>query len=72
MANKATRIKRTDSSEWIVLLSDKTQVSAKIVVIAAGPKEAYNLFDDIERPEILYKCSKRSKTHTHGVFGCCT
>ena len=61
MANKATRIKRTDSSEWIVLLSDKTQVSAKIVVIAAGPKEAYNLFDDQERPEILTNAAKEAK-----------
>lgn len=58
---KATRIKRTDSSEWLVLLSDKTQVSAKIVVIAVGPKDAYNLLDDQERPEILSKAAKEAK-----------
>ena len=37
MGKKAIRVKRTDSSGWQVLLSDKTEVSAKIVVIAAGP-----------------------------------
>ena len=62
MGKKATRIKRTDSSEWLVLLSDKTQVSAKIVVIAAGPKDAYNLLDDQERPEILSKAAKEAKS----------
>ena len=61
MGKKATRIKRTDSSEWLVLLSDKTQVSAKIVVIAAGPKDAYSLFDDKERPEILSNAAKEAK-----------
>jgi phytoene dehydrogenase-like protein len=30
---KVTRVERTDSSRWLVTLSDKTQVSAKIVVI---------------------------------------
>jgi phytoene dehydrogenase-like protein len=39
MGKKATRIKRTNSSAWQVLLSDKTEVSAKIVVIAAGPND---------------------------------
>jgi phytoene dehydrogenase-like protein len=58
---KATRVKRTDSSEWLVLLSDKTQVSAKIVVIAAGPMDAYSLFDDKERPEILSRAAKEAK-----------
>ena len=52
MGKKATKIKRTDSSEWQVLLSDKTEVSAKIVVIAAGPNDAYSLFDDNERPDV--------------------
>src|SRR3954454_21548119 len=46
MGEKAIKVKKTDSSEWRVLLSDKTEVSAKIVVIAAGPMDAYNLFDD--------------------------
>jgi phytoene dehydrogenase-like protein len=61
MGKKATRVKRTDSSEWLVLLSDKTQVSAKIVVIAAGPMDAYSLFDDKERPEILSRAAKEAK-----------
>ena len=59
---KAIKIKRTDSSsEWLVLLSDKTRVSAKVVVIAAGPNDAYNLFDDKERPEVLAKAAKEAK-----------
>jgi len=59
---KAIKIKRTDSSsEWLVLLSDKTRVSAKVVVIAAGPNDAYNLFDDKERPEVLTKAAKEAK-----------
>jgi phytoene dehydrogenase-like protein len=41
MGKKAIRVKRNDSSGWQVLLEDKTEVSAKIVVIAAGPKDAY-------------------------------
>jgi len=61
MGEKVTRVKRTDSSGWLVLLSDKTQVSAKIVVIAAGPMDAYGLFDDKERPEILSKAAKEAK-----------
>ena len=72
MGKKAIRVKRTDSSGWQVLLEDKTEVSAKIVVIAAGPKDAYSLFDDNERPDILSKASKRIKTHTFGMFGCCS
>ncbi len=58
---KAISVKRTDSSGWQVLLSDKTQVSAKIVVIAAGPMDAYSLFDDKERPEVLSKAAKAAK-----------
>ncbi len=61
MGKKAIRVKRTDSSGWQVLLSDKTQVSAKIVVIAAGPMDAYSLFDDKERPEVLSKAAKEAK-----------
>jgi phytoene dehydrogenase-like protein len=61
MGKKATRIKRTDSSGWQVLLSDKTEVSAKIVVIAAGPNDAYSLFDDNERPDVLSKAGKEAK-----------
>jgi phytoene dehydrogenase-like protein len=61
MGKKAIRVKRTDSSGWQVLLEDKTQVSAKIVVIAAGPKDAYSLFDDNERPDVLSKAAKESK-----------
>ena len=61
MDKKAISVKRTDSSGWQVLLSDKTQVSAKIVVIAAGPMDAYSLFDDKERPEVLSKAAKEAK-----------
>jgi len=61
MGEKVTRVKRTDSSGWLVLLSNKTQVSAKIVVIAAGPMDACSLFDDKERPEVLSKAAKEAK-----------
>jgi phytoene dehydrogenase-like protein len=61
MDKKAISVKRTNSSGWQVLLSDKTQVSAKIVVIAAGPNDAYSLFDDKERPEVLSKAAKEAK-----------
>jgi phytoene dehydrogenase-like protein len=61
MGEKVTKLKKTDSSGWRVLLSDKTEVSAKIVVIAAGPMDAYNLFDENERPDVLVKAAKESK-----------
>jgi len=61
MGKKAIRVKRSDSSGWQVLLEDKTEVSAKIVVIAAGPKDAYSLFDDNERPDVLSKAAKEAK-----------
>src|SRR5215831_6935940 len=45
MGKKAIKVKRNnDSSGWQVLLDNKTEVSAKTVVIAAGPNDAYNLF----------------------------
>jgi phytoene dehydrogenase-like protein len=58
---KVTRVERTDSSRWLVTLSGKTQVSAKIVVIAAGPKDAYSLFTDNERPKMVSKAAKESR-----------
>ena len=62
MGKKAIRVKRNDdSSGWQVLLDNKTKVSAKIVVIAAGPNDAYSLFDDNERPDVLSKAAKESK-----------
>ena len=64
MGKKATKLKRADSSSsfgWQVLLSDKTKVSAKIVIIAAGPNDAYSLFDDNDRPDVLSKAAKESK-----------
>ena len=61
MGKKAIKVKRTDSSGSQVLLSDKTEVSAKIVVIAVGPIDAYSLFDDNERPDILSKAAKKAK-----------
>jgi phytoene dehydrogenase-like protein len=67
MGKKANRVERrrttegSSSSEWLVTLSDKTQVSTKIVVIAAGPKDAFSLFQDNERPEVLSKAAKEAK-----------
>jgi phytoene dehydrogenase-like protein len=61
MGKKATKVKRASPSGWLITLSDKTQVSAKIVVIAAGPKDAYSLFDDEERPEVLSRVVKEAK-----------
>jgi phytoene dehydrogenase-like protein len=63
MGKKAIRVKRTtdDSSGWQVLLDDKTEVFAKTVVIAAGPNDAYSLFDDNERPDVLSKAAKEAK-----------
>ena len=61
MGKKAIKVKRNDSSGWQVLLDNKTEVSAKIVVIAAGPNDAYSLFDDNERPDILSKAAKEAK-----------
>ena len=61
MGKKAIRVKRNDSSRWQVLLEDKTEVSSKIVVIAAGPKDAYSLFDDSERPDVLSKAVQEAK-----------
>src|ERR1041385_6966005 len=43
MGKKAINVKRTDSSGWQVLLDNKTEVSAKTVVIAAGPNDACSL-----------------------------
>ena len=61
MGKKAIKVKRTDSSGWQVLLDNKTEVSAKTVVIAAGPNDAYSLFDDSERPDVLSKAAKEAK-----------
>jgi protoporphyrinogen oxidase len=62
MGKKATGIERTDSSGWLVMLSDKTQVSAKIVVIAVGPKkDAYSLFNDNVRPKMVSKAAKEAR-----------
>ena len=61
MGKKAIKVKRNDSSGWQVLLDNKTEVSAKTVVIAAGPNDAYSLFDDSERPDVLSKAAKEAK-----------
>jgi hypothetical protein len=37
LGEKVTKLKKTDSPGWQILLSNKTKVSAKIVVIAVGP-----------------------------------
>jgi phytoene dehydrogenase-like protein len=64
MGKKVKRVERKtedSSSHWLVALSDKTQLSAKTVVIATGPKDAYSLFHDNERPEVLSKAAKEAK-----------
>jgi phytoene dehydrogenase-like protein len=57
---KATEVQRSNSG-WLVTLSDHTQISAKIVVIAAGPRDAHALFHDGESPEVLSKAVKEAK-----------
>jgi phytoene dehydrogenase-like protein len=57
---KATNVQRSNSG-WLVSLSDHTQISAKTLVIAAGPRDAYALFHDGERPEVLSKAVKEAK-----------
>ena len=61
LGEKVTKLKKNDSLGWRVLLSNKTEVFAKIVVIAAGPMDAHNLFDEGERPDVLVKAAKESK-----------
>ena len=58
---KATKVQRSSNSGWLVTLSDHTQISAKIVVIAAGPRDAFALFQDGDRPEVLSKTVKEAK-----------
>jgi len=58
---KANNVQRSSSSGWLVSLSDHTQISAKILVIAAGPREADALFHDGETPEVLSKVVKEAK-----------
>jgi phytoene dehydrogenase-like protein len=60
MGKKTVKVQRSNS-EWIVTLSDRTQISAKVLVIAIGPTEAYGLFYDGERPEVLSKAVKDLK-----------
>jgi phytoene dehydrogenase-like protein len=57
---KATNVQRSNSG-WQVTLSDHSQISAKMLVIAAGPRDAYALFHDGERPEVLSKAVKEAK-----------
>jgi phytoene dehydrogenase-like protein len=57
---KATKVQRSNSG-WQVTLSDHSQISAKILVIAAGPRDAHALFHDGERPEVLSKAVKEAK-----------
>jgi phytoene dehydrogenase-like protein len=58
---KATKVQRSSNSGWLVTLSDHTQIPAKILVIAAGPREAHALFHDGETPEVLSKAVKEAK-----------
>jgi phytoene dehydrogenase-like protein len=60
MGKKAVKVQRSNS-EWMATLSDRTQISAKVLVIATGPKDAYGLFHDGERSEVLSKAVKELK-----------
>jgi phytoene dehydrogenase-like protein len=60
MGKKATKLQKSDSS-WLVTLSDRSQVSAKVLVIATGPREADALFHDGEKPEALSNAVKEAK-----------
>ncbi len=61
LGKKAIKVQRSNSAGWLVSLSDHTQISAKILVIATGPKDAHALFHDGERPEVLSKAVKEAK-----------
>ncbi|HEX7032680.1 MAG TPA: NAD(P)/FAD-dependent oxidoreductase [Nitrososphaera sp.] len=60
MGKKAAKLQRTGSG-WLVTLSDKSQMSAKVLVIAVGPHEAEGLFQETEKPEALSKAVRESK-----------
>jgi phytoene dehydrogenase-like protein len=58
---KIVKIEKRQNSGWIVIISDRTQISAKNVIIATSPMDAYNLFDDNDygqSPEVLSKAAK--------------
>ena len=52
---------RNTPSILVTFFSHVIIYSTKIVVIAAGPKDAYSLFDDKERPDVLFKAAKEAK-----------
>ncbi|AIF84655.1 phytoene dehydrogenase-like oxidoreductase [Candidatus Nitrososphaera evergladensis SR1] len=60
MGKKATKVQR-NSSGWLVTLSDQSQISAEILVIAAGPNEAQALFHEGEKIEALSKAVKEAR-----------
>jgi phytoene dehydrogenase-like protein len=60
MGKKVTKLQKSDSS-WLVTLSDHSQVSAKVLVIATGPREADALFHDGEKSQALSKAAKEAK-----------
>jgi phytoene dehydrogenase-like protein len=60
MGKKVIKVEKNNSG-WLVTLSDRTQVSVKVLVIAAGPKDAYSVFHDNERPEVVSKVTKEAK-----------
>ncbi|MCI0562649.1 MAG: FAD-dependent oxidoreductase, partial [Nitrososphaera sp.] len=60
MGKKATKLQRNGSG-WLVTLSDQSQISAKVLVIAADPHEAEALFHEGEKPEVLSKTAKESR-----------
>lgn len=67
---KATKIERRKSSQhqqkqedakWLITLSDGSLLSSSTVVLATSPKEAHELFDEVDGPEVLSKAAAESK-----------
>ncbi|MEP0824937.1 MAG: NAD(P)/FAD-dependent oxidoreductase [Nitrososphaera sp.] len=61
VGKKASKVQKSGSG-WLVALSDNSQISAKVLVIAVGgPHEAEALFREGEKPEALSKAVNESK-----------
>jgi phytoene dehydrogenase-like protein len=60
MGKKAAKLQR-NGPDWLVTFSDQSKISAKVLVIAAGPHEVEALFHDDEKPESLSKAAKEAK-----------
>jgi len=60
LGKKVTKLQRNGSG-WLVTLSEQSQTSAKVLVIATGPHEAEALFHDGEKPEEIGRASCRER-----------